>query len=50
MHDRALPSHGGPGEHAVEKIVPDPCVEQTLEGTDEIMRVIVARGLTEASG
>ncbi|MCX5203617.1 acyl-CoA dehydrogenase family protein [Streptomyces sp. NBC_00237] len=49
--DRALQLHGGYGyvtEYGVEKIVRDLRVHQILEGTNEIMRVIVARGLTEA--
>ncbi|MFJ2813414.1 acyl-CoA dehydrogenase family protein [Streptomyces sp. NPDC087294] len=33
-----------------ERIVRDLRVPQILEGTNEIMRVIVARGLTEAFG
>lgn len=51
--DRALQLHGGYGylsEYGVEKIVRDLRVHQILEGTNEIMRVIVARGLTEACG
>lgn len=51
--DRALQLHGGYGylgEYGLEKIVPDLRVQQILEGTNEIMRVIVARGLTEAFG
>ncbi|WP_333742907.1 acyl-CoA dehydrogenase family protein [Streptomyces ardesiacus] len=49
--DRALQLHGGYGylsEYGVEKIVRDLRVHQILEGTNEIMRVIVSRGLTEA--
>ncbi|WP_407285061.1 acyl-CoA dehydrogenase family protein [Streptomyces sp. BP-8] len=49
--DRALQLHGGYGylsDYGVEKIVRDLRVHQILEGTNEIMRVIVARGLTEA--
>ncbi|RDG39080.1 acyl-CoA dehydrogenase family protein [Streptomyces corynorhini] len=49
--DRALQLHGGYGylsEYGVEKIVRDLRVHQILEGTNEIMRVIVARGLTAA--
>ncbi|MFF8831194.1 acyl-CoA dehydrogenase family protein [Streptomyces sp. NPDC015131] len=49
--DRALQLHGGYGylsEYGVEKIVRDLRVHQILEGTNEIMRVIVARGLTES--
>jgi alkylation response protein AidB-like acyl-CoA dehydrogenase len=44
----ALQLHGGYGylsEYGVEKIVRDLRVHQILEGTNEIMRVIVARGL-----
>ncbi|MFE2479443.1 acyl-CoA dehydrogenase family protein [Streptomyces sp. NPDC059389] len=47
--DRALQLHGGYGclsEYGIEKIVRDLRVHQILEGTNEIMRVIVARGLT----
>lgn len=46
--DRALQLHGGYGylaEYGVEKIVRDLRVHQILEGTNEIMRVIVSRGL-----
>ncbi|MFE1149810.1 acyl-CoA dehydrogenase family protein [Streptomyces albidoflavus] len=49
--DRALQLHGGYGylsEYGIEKIVRDLRVHQILEGSNEIMRVIVARGLTEA--
>ncbi|MER5490553.1 acyl-CoA dehydrogenase family protein [Streptomyces sp. NPDC002490] len=51
--DRALQLHGGYGylnEYGIEKIVRDLRVHQILEGTNEIMRVIVARGMTEAFG
>ncbi|MEU8824876.1 acyl-CoA dehydrogenase family protein [Streptomyces sp. NPDC048636] len=51
--DRALQLHGGYGyvsEYGIEKIVRDLRVHQILEGTNEIMRIIVARGLTEAFG
>jgi alkylation response protein AidB-like acyl-CoA dehydrogenase len=51
--DRALQLHGGYGylsEYGIEKIVRDLRVHRILEGTNEIMRVIVARGLTEALG
>ncbi|OIK02531.1 acyl-CoA dehydrogenase [Streptomyces sp. MUSC 14] len=51
--DRALQLYGGYGylsEYGIEKIVRDLRVHQILEGTNEIMRVIVARGLTEAFG
>ncbi|MEW1613628.1 MULTISPECIES: acyl-CoA dehydrogenase family protein [unclassified Streptomyces] len=49
--DRALQLHGGYGylaEYGIEKIVRDLRVHQILEGTNEIMRVIVARSLTGA--
>ncbi|WP_432590224.1 acyl-CoA dehydrogenase family protein [Streptomyces sp. HD1123-B1] len=49
--DRALQLHGGYGyvtEYGIEKIVRDLRVHQILEGTNEIMRIIVARGLIEA--
>ncbi|MFI6638478.1 acyl-CoA dehydrogenase family protein [Streptomyces sp. NPDC050504] len=49
--DAALQLHGGYGylsEYGIEKIVRDLRVHQILEGTNEVMRVIVARGLTEA--
>ncbi|OPF75993.1 acyl-CoA dehydrogenase [Streptomyces antioxidans] len=51
--DQALQLHGGYGylsEYGIEKIVRDLRVHRILEGTNEIMRVIVARGLTEAFG
>ncbi|OLZ74138.1 hypothetical protein AV521_00055 [Streptomyces sp. IMTB 2501] len=51
--DRALQRHGGHGclsEYGIQKNVRDLRVHQFPEGTDEIMRVIVARGLTEAFG
>jgi alkylation response protein AidB-like acyl-CoA dehydrogenase len=47
----ALQLFGGYGylsEYGVEKIVRDLRVHQILEGTNEIMRVIVARGLLQA--
>jgi len=47
--NEALQLHGGYGylaEYGVEKIVRDLRVHQILEGTNEIMRVIIARGLT----
>ncbi|WP_327674497.1 acyl-CoA dehydrogenase family protein [Kitasatospora sp. NBC_00458] len=50
--DQALQLHGGYGylaEYGIEKIVRDLRVHQILEGTNEIMRVIVARGLTGAA-
>ncbi|GGC79118.1 acyl-CoA dehydrogenase [Chelatococcus reniformis] len=46
--NQALQLHGGYGylaEYGVEKIVRDLRVHQILEGTNEIMRVIVARSL-----
>ncbi|HEY0495512.1 MAG TPA: acyl-CoA dehydrogenase family protein [Kutzneria sp.] len=48
----ALQMFGGYGylaEYGIEKIVRDLRVHQILEGTNEIMRMIVARGLTEAA-
>lgn len=49
----ALQLHGGYGylaEYGIEKIVRDLRVHQILEGTNEIMRLIVARGLVAAQG
>ncbi|MBF6337559.1 acyl-CoA dehydrogenase family protein [Nocardia abscessus] len=46
--NKALQLHGGYGyltEYGVEKIVRDLRVHQILEGTNEIMRVVVARSL-----
>ena len=46
--NQALQLHGGYGylsEYGVEKIVRDLRVHQILEGTNEIMRVIIARAL-----
>ena len=46
--NEALQLHGGYGylsEYGIEKIVRDLRVHQILEGTNEIMRVIVSRGL-----
>ena len=46
--NRALQLHGGYGylsDYGIEKIVRDLRVHQILEGTNEIMRVIIARGL-----
>jgi alkylation response protein AidB-like acyl-CoA dehydrogenase len=46
----ALQLHGGYGylaDYGIEKIVRDLRVHQILEGTNEIMRVIVARALLE---
>jgi len=48
--DDCLQMHGGYGylaDFGIEKIVRDLRVHQILEGTNEIMRVIVARGLVE---
>ena len=50
--NQALQLHGGYGylsEYGVEKIVRDLRVHQILEGTNEIMRMIVARKLIEAT-
>lgn len=50
---RALQPHVGHGclsAYGIEKIVRDLRVHRILEGTNEIMRVIVARGLTEVVG
>jgi alkylation response protein AidB-like acyl-CoA dehydrogenase len=49
--NQALQLHGGYGylsAYGIEKIVRDLRVHQILEGTNEIMRVIVARKLVEA--
>lgn len=49
--NQALQLHGGYGylsEYGIEKIVRDLRVHQILEGTNEIMRLIVARKLIEA--
>ncbi|MEQ1697011.1 MAG: acyl-CoA dehydrogenase family protein [Hyphomicrobiaceae bacterium] len=46
--NEALQLHGGYGyltEYGIEKIVRDLRVHQILEGTNEVMRLIVARGL-----
>ena len=51
--NQALQLHGGYGylaEYGVEKIVRDLRVHQILEGTNEIMRVIVARALLKGAG
>ncbi len=48
--NQALQLHGGYGylaEYGIEKIVRDLRVHQILEGTNEIMRVIIARKLIE---
>jgi len=50
--NRALQLHGGYGylvEYGVEKIVRDLRVHQILEGTNEVMRIIVARDLMSRS-
>jgi len=50
--NQALQLHGGYGylaEYGVEKIVRDLRVHQILEGTNEIMRLIVSRKLIEAA-
>lgn len=50
--NQALQLHGGYGylsEYGVEKIVRDLRVHQILEGTNEIMRLIVARKLIEGA-
>ncbi len=47
--NQALQLHGGYGylaDYGIEKIVRDLRIHQILEGTNEIMRVIIARGLT----
>ena len=49
--DRALQLHGGYGylaEYGLEKLVRDLRVHQIVEGTNEIMRLIVARGIAGA--
>ncbi len=50
--DRALQLHGGYGylmDYPVERLFRDLRVHQILEGTNEIMRVVVARELMRAS-
>ncbi|RJQ72284.1 acyl-CoA dehydrogenase [Pseudonocardiaceae bacterium YIM PH 21723] len=50
--NKALQLHGGYGylaEYGLEKIVRDLRVHQILEGTNEIMRLIVSRGLIGAA-
>ena len=50
--NEALQLHGGYGylsDYGIEKIVRDLRVHQILEGTNEIMRLIVARSLVQAS-
>jgi len=49
----ALQLHGGYGylnDYPLERWVRDSCVHQILEGTNEIMRVIIARHLLEKGG
>ena len=49
--NQALQLHGGYGylsDYGIEKIVRDLRVHQILEGTNEIMRLIIARSLTAA--
>ena len=54
--NKALQLHGGYGylaEYGIEKIVRDLRVHQILEGTNEIMRVVIARsvvGMAERQG
>jgi hypothetical protein len=51
--DQCLQLHGGYGylaDYGIEKIVRDLRVHQILEGTNEIMRLIVARHMLEARG
>ena len=48
MANQALQIHGGYGylaDYGLEKIVRDLRVHQILEGTNEIMRVIISRSL-----
>ena len=50
--NRALQLHGGYGylrDYPVERILRDLRVHQILEGTNEIMRVIIARHLLEGN-
>lgn len=49
--NEALQLHGGYGylhEYGIEKVVRDLRVHQILEGTNEIMRLIIARSMLEA--
>jgi alkylation response protein AidB-like acyl-CoA dehydrogenase len=51
--NEALQMHGGYGylaDYGVEKIVRDLRVHQILEGTNEIMRMIVGRHVISANG
>jgi alkylation response protein AidB-like acyl-CoA dehydrogenase len=48
--DEALQLHGGYGylaDYEIERFLRDTRVHRILEGTNEIMRVIIARGLLE---
>ncbi|KFF59329.1 acyl-CoA dehydrogenase [Cryobacterium sp. MLB-32] len=50
--NRAIQLHGGYGylsEYGIEKVVRDLRVHQILEGTNEIMRLIIGRSLADAS-
>ncbi|TSD93923.1 acyl-CoA dehydrogenase [Skermania sp. ID1734] len=50
--NKALQMHGGYGylsEYGVEKIVRDLRVHQILEGTNEIMRVVIARSIVKSA-
>ena len=50
--DEALQLHGGYGyikEYGIERYLRDLRVHRILEGTNEIMRVIIARKLLEAA-
>ena len=50
MANKALQMHGGYGylaEYGMEKIVRDLRVHQILEGTNEIMRVVIARASSD---
>ena len=50
--DRALQLHGGYGylmDYPVERLFRDLRVHQILEGTNEIMRVVISRELLRAS-
>ncbi len=50
--NEALQLHGGYGylaEYGIEKIVRDLRVHQILEGTNEIMRLVIARSVVAAA-
>ena len=50
--NRAIQLHGGYGylsEYGIEKVVRDLRVHQILEGSNEIMRLIIGRTLADAS-